>query len=244
MSGVSEDCMKTLLSQPALMVGAGAGLFVTAAGVTTVVLNSLLVNSSHADTSNKACQTLTTDPDPPLKVRSSPVVAPDNVVGQLKNGTSLTVLDENEGWLRIGQPLQGWVYKKLTVTSCVPLSGPSVINLPSGAVSKVTTTTDGGLKTLAQATEQYHLGKLDGAIALARTIPPNSAAFHLAQRSISQWPSAWKTAEAKFYSAQTAGQDHRWQDVLSTVDQFPDNRYWRQKLTPWVKVAMKRTAKP
>jgi hypothetical protein len=236
--------MKTLISQPALMLGAGAALFAIAAGITTVMLNSPLVKPSHTGKSSKDCQTITTDPNPPLKVRSSPVVAPDNVVGQLKNGTSLTVLDENEGWLRISQPVQGWVYKKLTVTSCVPLSGASVINLPSGSVSNVTMATDSGFKTLAQATEQYHLGKLEGAIALARTISSNSAAFHLAQRAISQWPTDWKTAEAKFYSAQKAGRDNRWQDVLNIVDQFPDNRYWREKLTPLVKGAMKRIEKP
>lgn len=61
------------------------------------------------------CQTIIADPNPPMNVRSSPVVAADNVVGRLPNGVLLSVTDENQGWLKIRSPLQGWVYQELTV---------------------------------------------------------------------------------------------------------------------------------
>ena len=64
------------------------------------------------------CQTLVTDPNPPLNIRSSPVAAKDNVVGNLANGTLVTVINENQGWLQISQPKRGWIYENLTVTTC------------------------------------------------------------------------------------------------------------------------------
>ena len=66
------------------------------------------------------CHTIATDPNPPLNVRSSPVVAADNIVGNLKNGAELAVINENQGWLQLSAPIQGWVYEPLTVTTCNP----------------------------------------------------------------------------------------------------------------------------
>ena len=66
------------------------------------------------------CHTIATDPNPPLNVRSSPVVAPDNIVGNLKNGSRLIVINETQGWLQVSAPIQGWIYEPLTVTTCNP----------------------------------------------------------------------------------------------------------------------------
>ncbi|MBW4579714.1 MAG: SH3 domain-containing protein [Tildeniella nuda ZEHNDER 1965/U140] len=61
---------------------------------------------------------LVNDPKPPLNVRSAPTIDGDNVVGQLKNGTLITIADEQDGWLQIKSPLKGWVSKQQTVNSC------------------------------------------------------------------------------------------------------------------------------
>lgn len=58
------------------------------------------------------------DPKPPLNVRSAPTVEGNNVVGQLKNGTLLTIADDQDGWLQIKTPLKGWISKQQTTNGC------------------------------------------------------------------------------------------------------------------------------
>ena len=58
------------------------------------------------------------DPEPPLNVRSAPTTEGDNVVGQLKNGTLVTIAADQNGWLQIKTPLKGWVSKRQTTNSC------------------------------------------------------------------------------------------------------------------------------
>jgi hypothetical protein len=177
----------------------------------------------------ETCTTIATDPNPPLNVRSSPVVAPDNLVGTVNNGTRLTVIDENQGWLRISSPVAGWVYADRTVTSCVPTTAST----PTPNVLAV----DEGRKILTEATEYYHAGNLNAAVALARTIPTDSPAHASTTATIARWQQDWQRAESAYYSSQRAAREGRWQDVLSAVQDFPDNRYWRERLTPIVRQA-------
>lgn len=226
----------TTASKPILNLGLGAAIFTTAAAISAVTLHfkPSLVDGLQALNTAKAphtvCNTIATDPSPPLNVRSSPVVAPDNVVGTVRNGTRLSVVDHNEGWLRINQPLEGWVYQDLTVTSCVPA--------PVEADASTPVAYDNGISILADATEQYQAGDLNAAIALAQTIPTSSAASQAAKGAINQWQRDWKTAETTFADMQTAIAQRRWQDVLLKVQTFPDNRFWRAKLAPIVKIAI------
>jgi len=54
------------------------------------------------------------DQNPPLNVRSGPGTT-YAIVGQLQNGTPLTVVGDNgQGWLHISVPVEGWVAKHLT----------------------------------------------------------------------------------------------------------------------------------
>ncbi|MBF2084759.1 SH3 domain-containing protein [Thermoleptolyngbya sp. C42_A2020_037] len=64
------------------------------------------------------CVTRLDDPNPPTNIRLAPGVASDNVIGQLPNGTALTVMEPLDGWLKIRQPLVGWVSMNLTRVSC------------------------------------------------------------------------------------------------------------------------------
>lgn len=61
---------------------------------------------------------LVNDPNPPLNVRSAPTTEGDNVVGQLKNDTLVTVSDDQNGWLHIKSPLKGWISKQQTSNGC------------------------------------------------------------------------------------------------------------------------------
>ncbi|MDX2242288.1 MAG: SH3 domain-containing protein [Leptolyngbyaceae cyanobacterium bins.302] len=213
--------------------------------IAIAVFTERLAVSSHAlrlelaanstDKSKLSCQTIIADPNPPLNVRSSPVVAPDNKLATLPNGTSLSVVDEREGWLRINSPLEGWVYKELTVTSCVNTTDTIVAAaVPSSAVRS-----DEGAKLLAIATEQYQSGNLSGAVSLIKTISPESSAHTAAQLFILQWQKDWNRAESDYYTAQKALRDRRWQDVLHQVNGYPDIRFWREKLAPMVQQAIK-----
>ena len=227
----------TLVHKPALHIGLGAAIFILAASTTATILHvkpslvaKLQALTIAPNASHKICNTIATDPSPPLNVRSSPVVAPDNVVGTVRNGTRLSVVDRNEGWLRINQPIDGWVYQDLTVTSCIVATTQDNASMPAY---------DNGMSVLAQATERYQSGDLEAAIALAQTIPANSAASQPARGAVNQWQHDWKTAETTVAAMQQALVQHRWQDVLSNVRTFPDNRFWRAKLTPIVAVAIR-----
>jgi uncharacterized protein YgiM (DUF1202 family) len=223
--------------KPALLLGVGLALFAATVGITSLVLNfrpSLLAGLTRLpwlSASTKICRTIATDPNPPLNVRSSPVSASDNIIGKLRNGTHLTVVDENEGWFRISGPVEGWVFKELTVTSCVPAKL---------ARAARPTPLDSGTNTLAEATEYYHSGNLEGAIALAQTIPAENSSYRLAQGTIVQWQQDWRRAETEYYASQKAFREGRWQDVLTKVKKFPDNRFWRAKLTPLVKASIQK----
>ncbi|MEG4024941.1 SH3 domain-containing protein [Microcoleus sp. S13C4] len=66
----------------------------------------------------KISQAVVSDPNPPLNVRSIPLVSGSQIVGKLKNNTFVSVAEEQNGWLRITDPVPGWVAKKRTESSC------------------------------------------------------------------------------------------------------------------------------
>lgn len=75
---------------------------------------------------------IVSDPNPPLNVRSSPSTS-GQVVGQLKNGTYVTVVNQKDGWLQISVPEQGWISQSQTERGCNQLTAR--IQFPTGADS-------------------------------------------------------------------------------------------------------------
>ncbi|NJO45274.1 MAG: SH3 domain-containing protein [Oscillatoriales cyanobacterium RM2_1_1] len=71
------------------------------------------------------------DTEPPLNVRSAPQVAEGNIVGQLDNQTFVSVEAEKEGWLKINSPVEGWISKSRTQSSCPNMERP-IQFLPGG----------------------------------------------------------------------------------------------------------------
>jgi len=61
------------------------------------------------------CSTTIKDPNPPTNVRSTPNGV---AIGSLTNGTAVTVVERNLGWLRISSPMSGWIYASLTTHQC------------------------------------------------------------------------------------------------------------------------------
>lgn len=80
------------------------------------------VNPPPAAPAADGCTVVVADPQPPLNVRSGPGEASAQV-GQLANGTALTVAEQQGGWLRITQPVRGWVSANMTRQDCGALPG-------------------------------------------------------------------------------------------------------------------------
>ena len=66
----------------------------------------------------KITQAVVSDPNPPLNVRSIPQLRGSTIVGKLKNNTFVSVAEEQNGWLRITDPVPGWIAKNRTESSC------------------------------------------------------------------------------------------------------------------------------
>ena len=208
------------------------------------------------------CQTLVTDPNPPLNIRSSPVTAKDNVVGNLKNGTLVTVINENQGWVQISQPLRGWIYENLTVTTCT--SGPNKTsanpdvgataspiartNESNPAVEVSALTSDESVRPVLMsgdalvtaAQQQFHGGDLQGAIDKLLQVGAEDSSHTEARSLLKTMPEQWRSAAKTYHRAEVAIQHHHFQTVLALVPEMPDIRYWRARLTPLVKLAIVR----
>lgn len=187
--------------------------------------------SPQAAFANTPCITIVADPNPPLNVRSTlGSRSAETIVGTLENGTMLTVVAEAEGWLHLKAPLAGWVYEELTAVVC---RTPTVPTQPS-----LSATPDLGELIFAGATEQYQAGRLEDAIAILRSIPPDSMAYGRIEDTVTQWRRDWRQAETQFTRVQEAFEAGQWSTVLADVERMPAIRFWRSKLTPLTMTAI------
>jgi serine/threonine protein kinase len=92
-------------------------------------------------------------------------------------------------------------------------------------------------EALYKATEQYQAGNLEGALALAREIKPNSNVYPEAQTTINKWQQQWEVAAQRYQAVENAFNENRWRDVLRTAPQVPDILYWQSKSDKLVKSA-------
>ncbi|MEL7034924.1 MAG: SH3 domain-containing protein [Cyanobacteria bacterium J06592_8] len=112
------------ISTPASVAPANTGISFPEAETNPVVIRPPVENC-------RISMAVVDDPEPPLNVRSSPEVKNGNIVGQLDNNTFISVLSEDQGWLQISSPVEGWVAKNRTQSSCANIEKP--INfLPDG----------------------------------------------------------------------------------------------------------------
>ncbi|MEB3295365.1 MAG: SH3 domain-containing protein [Synechococcales bacterium] len=200
-------------------------------------------NSSTQFVKASHCRTIVTDPQPPLNVRSSPVVAPDNVVGHVNNGTQLAVVGENEGWLQISAPLQGWVYQELTITHCNPQGQMQQVLQPAGLESPAPRMAIVNRHRLTQARAAFHAGDLTGAIAHLNAVSKADPDHAQAQVLLRTMPAQWQQAEVAYQVAQKALAAQNPQAVLAAVQRVPDIRYWRSRMAPLVQAAIAQNVK-
>lgn len=233
--------VKTILKSP-LMVGACITATVTLAGTLYAMTNprSMVKRAESAQTVQATrCKTVVFDAKPPLNVRNMPVERSGNVVASLNNGEILTVVAEHEGWLQISAPAAGWVYQNLTRETCKN-------DLPAATLTRKRTTdptlamlpNDEGSRLYREAVSQFQAGNLTGALALAKAVSADSPAYPQAQIALKTMPQTWDQAESKYTTAREAAQQSRWSDILQIVAEYPDIRFWREKLTPIVKKAI------
>ncbi|MBD2439482.1 serine/threonine-protein kinase [Nostoc sp. FACHB-110] len=92
-------------------------------------------------------------------------------------------------------------------------------------------------ETLYRATKNYQAGDLQGAIALAKTIPSYSNVYPEVQATIEEWQQQWLEAAEKYLLAEEALNESRWSDVMKTAAQVPDILYWQSKTNQLVEQA-------
>lgn len=235
--------VKTILKSP-LAVGACITAVMTVSGTLYAVAKpKATINSTESanviQTVAQDCQTIVFDDKPPLNVRSAPIEKVGNIVGSLQNGIVVTVIGRRDGWLQISQPVVGWIYEKLTRETCESdgpvatlsrkrVNDPALASLPN----------DPGSRLYRESLSHFQAGNLNGAIALAKAVPANSAAYPQAQSALKTMPKSWDKAVTQYSTALAAEEQNRWSDILKIATNYPDIRYWREKLTPIVKRAI------
>lgn len=232
--------VKTILKSP-LMIGACLTATVTITGTVYAVTQprSMVKRAEAAQSVQASCRTMVFDAKPPLNVRDTPVERAGNIVASLENGEILTVVGEQDGWLKISDPAPGWVYENLTRKTCA--SDPPAATLVRKSVADPALATlpdEPGSRLYREAVSQFHAGNLPGAIALARSVSADSAAYPQAQIALKTMPQTWDKARNKYGTAIEAEEQSRWNEVLKIAAEYPDIRYWRQKLAPVVKKAI------
>jgi hypothetical protein len=179
----------------------------------------------------QTCRIIVTDPEPPLNVRSSPVVATDNIVATINNGVTLQVSGQQSGWFELSAPIGGWVYQSLTTNTCKPPTP-----------KKKTTPLSPSRAIIDKAQDRFQAGQVDVAVTMLKTIPAADFTYPQAQRSIRTMPLQWQQGKALHQSAQRDMQRGKWRSVLTQAAQVPDIRYWRSRMAPLVKAAILKEA--
>ncbi|MEQ8753748.1 MAG: serine/threonine protein kinase [Coleofasciculus sp. G1-WW12-02] len=198
-----------------------------------------------------------------LNVRSNPNAA---VVGTVNKGTNLSLTGTKQGdWVEIRSPKQGWVFEQYidcasvdtiaeqpasptpeeTQPSPTPVEAkpsPSPEPTPTPQKSPNQPKPDNGAKVLTEAAQEYQQGNLDKAIAAAQSVLPSSPAFEDAQKNIETWQKEWGEAKTKFDKIEQAYNEGRYVDVIiyAADSDFPEQRYWREKLNGLVRQATQR----
>ncbi|MEL7244527.1 MAG: serine/threonine-protein kinase [Cyanobacteria bacterium J06573_2] len=85
-------------------------------------------------------------------------------------------------------------------------------------------------QTLSVAQKEFQAGDLQGAIALAKSIPSDSNVYPEAQATIGEWEQEWQVAARKYETAKIALEQERWGDVINHTFDVPDILYWQTKI--------------
>ncbi len=212
----------------AILVAAGVGI---AFAAREQIVSLFPEDGSLIGNATEKC---TVNAQPALNVRDNPNVNGEQV-GEVKNGTKVSLSGKNEGkWVEINKP-RGWVYSDYLncEVDVEPVAAPTPTPKPSSSPSPTPKPkpqpVDNGNAIVAAAREKYQQGDLPGAIRELSSIPANSSAYREAQRTIETWSNDWAAAEAQFEQAEAAFNRGDWDEAISATNSPPNNPYWRRK---------------
>ena len=200
---------------------------VTLLGVGIALLRPPAAPNAKTAALGSHCQTVATDPQPPLNIRAVPNAATSqNIVGTASNGTVLTVVATESEWLKIAQPVAGWVHQPLTATRCATATQTAAA-LPHPT-----------LQVIDSAYDRFESGQLPAALALLQSVPATDATYPQAQAAYQTMSDQWHQGYVAYQSAQRAIAQGQWRVALDGVQAVPDVRYWREQMAPLVKQAI------
>jgi hypothetical protein len=216
-----------------LLVGVCITGGVTLLGVGVALLRPTAAPKNAKVTAQAShCQTVATDPQPPLNIRAVPSAATSqNIVGTAHNGTVLRVVAAESEWLKISQPVAGWVHQPLTATRCATATAAA----PSQAAVALPHPT---LQVIDSAYDRFEAGQLQAALSLLQSVPQTDATYPQAQSAYQTMSEQWSQGHVAYQSAQRAIAQGQWQVALNGVKAMPDVRYWREQMAPLVKQAI------
>jgi serine/threonine protein kinase, bacterial len=189
-----------------------------------------------------------------LNVRSQPGTK-NEVVDSLTKGTKIALTGaEQNGWVEINDPANGWVAQNLV--NCKSTKPAPIEAKATPTPTPVKTTTpkpptpvkpkpaeQNDADKLAKAADQYDNGNIDKAIAFAKSIPESSPAYQDAQAKIKKWQTEWTAAQTKYDQIQKALDEGRLDEVIRAVDpQLLQQSYWRGQFGKLIAEAQKRKA--
>lgn len=88
-----------------------------------------------------------------------------------------------------------------------------------------------------QAEEAYQAGSLEEAIAIAESIPEDSAIYEESQAQLAQWRQEWANANASVTTIEEAHQSQDWLTILRTAAQVPGTPSLQERIAPLVQQA-------
>lgn len=141
-------------------------------------------------------------------------------------------------------------YARQIALACLPKIPPLLSGMGAGMFSSNAvaislglytllhaTPTKPGIDLLEQASQQYKLGNIEEAIAIANKIPIESSVYLDAVLSKRQWRQEWNQAATQFDVIEAAFNERRWQDVIDAAHATPEIIYWQQQIEPFVLAA-------
>ncbi len=138
-------------------------------------------------------------------------------------------------------------YVRELAQSCLPKLPPIVSGVGAGMATSnalaisfglytllSATPSNPGLDTLARAAQQYQAGNLEEAIALAQSVPLDSAAYQESLIAIQKWRQEWNTAAAQYQAVEDAYNEGRWRDIFEEARKTPDVAAWQKKVEQFI----------
>lgn len=96
---------------------------------------------------------------------------------------------------------------------------------------------DSGVKLLVKANEAYQQGNVEEAIALAKAVKEDSAAYAESKTILQAWEKQWNLASQHLETIEQAYQGQDWQIVVNTAKELPQIAYWQSRALPLVQKA-------